>query len=180
MRLLSLSSLQGYGDVKAAVVSLPEVGKHLVFDGQLLHGAVPMESCHAGDKEDPRVTFMVNIWLEYQPMGCQEFPDELLKYLRVQPVPCDFQGTGELTVMEDVADGEKHQLQAAFGRDKKDHMLRLALPMSVLQKGPGGEGTSTIVRFSDGATLGPNKKKDRKSMLANLKALGKAKKQKTS
>ena len=63
-------------------VSHPRRGKHLVFDGRLLHGA----PSHPGlrrksDKEGPsspadpmRVTFLVNIWKKSKPAGVEPLP----------------------------------------------------------------------------------------------------------
>ena len=74
----------------SAIYSLPEVGKHIVFDGRLLHGApvgMPDETASGppdkkkqrieegkgepmdGAGDGLRVTFLVNIWLNHVPCG---------------------------------------------------------------------------------------------------------------
>ena len=92
-------SVEGAVDAacNAMTVSHPCAGKHLVFDGKSLHG-VP-ESLARGNgagaandgsgggggssssssgsypmDEPPRVTFLVNIWLNHPPFGVQRFP----------------------------------------------------------------------------------------------------------
>lgn len=64
---------QGEEDVMSSMlVSRPKLGKHLVFDGSLLHGA-PAHALLKGkktmDDEGPsiRVTFLVNIWKDRRP-----------------------------------------------------------------------------------------------------------------
>lgn len=57
--------------------SRPIVGKHLVFDGALLHGAVPLEQAQDALSSSPndnpddglRVTFLVNLWESHRPLG---------------------------------------------------------------------------------------------------------------
>ena len=65
-------------------VSYPTPGKHLIFDGRKLHG-VPESLCYPRKVPndtgkdvaalcEPRVTFLVNIWLNHSPFGVQRFP----------------------------------------------------------------------------------------------------------
>ena len=58
------------------IISRSEKGKHIVFDGRLLHGAPRLNlfptletSSHASD--DIRVTFLVNIWLHGKPLDAK-------------------------------------------------------------------------------------------------------------
>ena len=52
----------------------PRVGRHVRFDGRLLHGA-PLELLEARGDEAPyvRVTFLVNIWIGHRPRGCARY-----------------------------------------------------------------------------------------------------------
>lgn len=59
-----------YGPMQSGALSYPRRGKHLVFDGQLLHGTVPRRCCVAGE----RVTFLVNVWLDHRPSHCHRAP----------------------------------------------------------------------------------------------------------
>ena len=56
------------GACGAARLSYPEAGKHVVFDGRLLHGA-PRELARAVPSGYLRVSFLVNVWLGYKPRG---------------------------------------------------------------------------------------------------------------
>ena len=89
-------------------VSWPKQGKHLSFDGRFLHAAPPdlmednmfEEQCKIlitdGDSSDVnmlnrqqkllerrhrRVTFLVNIWLNYRPFNVNPFPDTMIDKL---------------------------------------------------------------------------------------------------
>lgn len=92
-------------------VSWPRQGKHLSFDGRMLHGA-PSDMMIEGmferqttmvcDKDEAnnekkakilarrrrRVTFLVNIWLNYRPYGVNPFPDGMVGNLST----CDLFG----------------------------------------------------------------------------------------
>ena len=78
----------------AGFVSFPVQGKHLAFDGRLLHGAhrddapsmavASHEDLH--DEGPLRVTVLVNLWHGHQPMGVVPLADELRAGL---PAPAD-------------------------------------------------------------------------------------------
>ncbi|GMH47486.1 hypothetical protein TrLO_g2712 [Triparma laevis f. longispina] len=58
--------------IKEARVCYPRRGKHVVFNGKLLHGAVDEEEFrgfYVGEEmeEDVRVTFLVNVWVNSRP-----------------------------------------------------------------------------------------------------------------
>lgn len=65
-----LVSSDGDGAV-LALVSYPKAGKHLSFDGELLHGVpseLRMSAATGGRSGEPeRITFLVNIWLHRHP-----------------------------------------------------------------------------------------------------------------
>ena len=174
-------SEESYGHVGAATLSAPEVGKHLVFDGRFLHGAVPMEGLVAGSRENPRVTFMVNIWLNYVPMGMEPFPEELLRRMQKNVVVTRLNAKAPqepvaLRVDESTADA--YRLRAPFGREEKAHCLQLAVPRSCLSATAPAPKTWRLSLASEAeGKLGKHvAKKDRKSMLAGLKAISKGKK----
>ena len=77
------------------LVSYPRRGKHLVFDGRLLHGApahhaLRQFTADAVSKKDTeeslslqvRVTFLVNIWPHGQPSALKRLPTDLRKLVR--------------------------------------------------------------------------------------------------
>ena len=55
----------------------------MVFDGRLLHGAVPTDTEHAHDvrQGSVRVSFLVNVWLHHKPRGVEPLPATLLPQL---------------------------------------------------------------------------------------------------
>mmetsp|Transcript_13618 Transcript_13618/g.20160 ORF Transcript_13618/g.20160 Transcript_13618/m.20160 type:complete len:371 (+) Transcript_13618:121-1233(+) len=63
--------------IKGAFVSWPLRGKHLSFDGRLLHGA-PSDLLRSSETDELRVTFLVNIWLYHKPLGIEQFPEAFL------------------------------------------------------------------------------------------------------
>ena len=80
----------------SAIVSYPKLGKHTSFDGRFLHGVVSDFTTHdtilpkenedgKNNKKDirkhRRMTFLVNIWLNYKPLGVDVFPDCMIDNL---------------------------------------------------------------------------------------------------
>jgi len=70
-----------------AIVSLPRIGKHVVFDGRWLHGAPSELSDLSSLQKLPeaemfascagkRCTFLVNIWVNHHPVGSAPYPNE--------------------------------------------------------------------------------------------------------
>jgi hypothetical protein len=59
--------------IKDCFISVPEVGKHIAFDGRLLHGApselIPFVRTNKSTSADDelRITFLVNIWIGHRP-----------------------------------------------------------------------------------------------------------------
>lgn len=60
-----------------AFASFPAAGKHLAFDGRLLHGA-PHDLAPPAVE---RITFLCNVWLRHTPRGLGRLPSELLAKL---------------------------------------------------------------------------------------------------
>lgn len=81
------------------LVSRPKLGKHLVFDGSLLHGAPAHEKMKPGTgatatdegeaaQASPiRVTFLVNIWRDRRPASVHPLGEEIRRKLRRLPSP---------------------------------------------------------------------------------------------
>ena len=64
-------------DITDTLICFPELGKHLVFDGRLLHGAPAHRGLRRKDTPmvgDTRVTFLVNIW-SHRPAGLGRLPE---------------------------------------------------------------------------------------------------------
>ena len=79
------------GPIRSAHACFPFPGRHLSFDGKLLHGA-PSELALHGTKQAPkstcakRVTLLVNLWLNHEPWGAEPLPESIKKELRT-PMP---------------------------------------------------------------------------------------------
>eukprot|EP00965_Chrysotila_dentata_P187784 6172345-Pleurochrysis_carterae.AAC.3 len=89
------------GPMKSAFVSFPKKGKHLVFDGCLLHGAVPTglerdvaalaassTQATSSSRELPpeqqkpnRITLLANIWIDHRPKAIDALPESLLQHM---------------------------------------------------------------------------------------------------
>jgi hypothetical protein len=72
------------------LVSYPRRGKHVVFDGRLLHGAPAhhalrqstTETVSQGSSVEPRVTFLVNVWPNGPPLGVKRLPTDFRQRVR--------------------------------------------------------------------------------------------------
>ena len=75
------------GEIPECCMSLPKMGKHISFDGKLLHAA-PSElrslwkpsssgnSSGSSKEERKRVSFLVNIWLNHKPGNAEPLDDD--------------------------------------------------------------------------------------------------------
>jgi hypothetical protein len=93
--------------ISKAYVSYPKIGKHTSFDGRLLHGApsdifpslealskakngpeeppskrLKTEPEQESDKPQPRITLLVNIWLNHCPMDAELLDDEVVEQMK--------------------------------------------------------------------------------------------------
>ena len=66
------------GLIPTAAACWPAIGRHLAFDGKLLHGA-PSGLGRAGASQGRRSTFMVNVWLNHVPWGAEPLPAVLAR-----------------------------------------------------------------------------------------------------
>ncbi|KAL7553325.1 hypothetical protein ACHAWF_016620 [Thalassiosira exigua] len=71
------------------LLSRPVAGKHLVFDGRLLHGAPAHEALHrpgepkiAAEESSLRITFLVNVWTSGRPAGVHVLPESIRSKIR--------------------------------------------------------------------------------------------------
>ena len=94
------------GDIRNGWLSYPQKGKHIAFDGRLLHGApgaffppynntLESQNCDSQKRrklengqietrslEPKRVTFMVNIWLNHCPIDAELMDQELCQQMK--------------------------------------------------------------------------------------------------
>lgn len=147
-----------HGAVPSGAISYPRQAKHIVFDGALLHGAVP---CRGGEAPagQRRVTFLVNVWLNHRPHAVERLPAPLAARLSATWRPhesggafrCDLATPPERRVEAEAGpsggDGSAggisggghgghggkpssrlHRLHVSFGRNAKAHALHVLLP----------------------------------------------------
>ena len=60
------------GPVRKAEAAFPQVGRHICFDGRMLHGAPSDIARPGGPRSKRRVTFLVNVWLNHVPWGSEQ------------------------------------------------------------------------------------------------------------
>jgi len=94
--------------IQEMLISHPSLGKHLVFDGRLVHGAPSHYALRRPDESHSmnldgdsslsnmnttqqqtaadRITFLVNIWVNHKPAAVQPLPSTLRELLRQDPL----------------------------------------------------------------------------------------------
>jgi hypothetical protein len=146
-------------------VSWPKQGKHLSFDGRFLHAAPPdlmepqvfEQQCTIPESNDltdrcrkklerrhRRVTFLVNIWLNYRPFNVNPFPDTMLdKLTKVDQAkwnnlfPLDNERDKEQCVT--VEDNEEEDLPTraftwAMGDCDSCEVIRVQMPLTAVRR----------------------------------------------
>ena len=196
-----------------AYVSFPRAGKHLSFDGRFLHAAIPdfledgeferqyaMPSCETdGEKgtaqvstrdrrRHRRVTFLVNIWLNYKPFNVELFPDPMLDKMSGHAATQDqarvglsFQAptntTKSLTVNlndddnnnsdtnQSSQDADLRTFQWPMGHVDSDDVVRMVVPWRKLRSAAAGEEGNLRLVWSGtgGAHVGPRPTVDAQS-----------------
>lgn len=89
------------GTIEQGYLSYPKIGKHIAFDGRMLHGASaaffpssPASSSAGKNSDGKRITFLVNIWLNHSPLDAEVLPEEIVKQMK--PVGEDYYKLGGL------------------------------------------------------------------------------------
>eukprot|EP00927_Polykrikos_kofoidii_P010521 TRINITY_DN14441_c0_g1_i1.p1 TRINITY_DN14441_c0_g1~~TRINITY_DN14441_c0_g1_i1.p1 ORF type:complete len:457 (-),score=51.44 TRINITY_DN14441_c0_g1_i1:141-1511(-) len=130
-----------YGNIQQGMLSHPRVGKHVVFDGQLLHGTVPEHGCQKSSSE--RVTLLVNVWLNHRPYGCHRAPKSLASRLgpcfNVTLSDCKMLEESHTVAVGEASGDEGYTLDTTFGRREHNHHLRVPLLKAPSAKGWSGE-----------------------------------------
>jgi hypothetical protein len=132
-------------------VSYPKPGKHVTFDGNLLHGAPSSlyaavtdtsdseesEEEDGSDDEDSipeseaRVTFLVNIWLDHHPTQAEPLPADLIPYLSNDPsIRMGFQSGEIVTVSSSrhLADGSAATV-SSWALPANDQSYEISVPL---------------------------------------------------
>lgn len=137
--------------IPKAHMSFPECGKHIKFDGRLLHAA-PSDVFYACAPGLPgkrggsrsckrefrpqytRVSFLVNVWLNWTPRDTEYFPQDSLHLFEADvPAAASMKFDAENAVAP-VKMGVKkgtpvQQFKHAFGSTGREHSLTLKIPV---------------------------------------------------
>lgn len=176
--------------VEKVIISKPEVGKHITFDGLMLHGA-PADLYEEGsedqsDDEDededdyesesegngnPRVTFLVNIWLNHVPTQAAPLHADLASLMQ-PPLsrfaaessgsggdgsacstffqPCPSSSVKSVSVREEWAESEIHATNWSVELEDQTCVISVALPPASALEGCFQDGVhSVVVRQGD-------------------------------
>jgi len=144
-----ISPVEKRADVEG-FVSWPATGKHLSFDGRFHHAAPPalmengkfarqcMLSC---DRKDPalqkrlvrrhrRVTFLVNVWLNYHPFEVKPFPETMVDKMSGR----DFGTRAQLHFLENHTQPQPLEISIFDGKiDVVDSLSSASLPCQAQQ-----------------------------------------------
>ena len=106
------------GSIKKGYLSYPKIGKHVAFDGRLLHGAsssfFPSLPDSSSSTPHKRITFLVNIWYSHIPIDADLLPDEYLAKM----APCPWYQY-DYTEMQNMAICPKSKLSSEYNRISK-------------------------------------------------------------
>lgn len=120
-RLETTRFLTPCGAIQEGLLSFPSSGKHIVFDGQLLHGNIP----DVGELGE-RVTFLVNIWLNHRPSKCIRLPKKLQSYFGKCERPVVL--TPLVAPRDVIVDPSHKEFQCKVERHVYRYVLRVQVP----------------------------------------------------
>jgi len=135
--LVRTSTATPAGRIRQGLLSYASSGKHIVFDGQLLHGNVPDDAVHG-----ERVTFLVNVWLNHRPSNSIRLPADLASYFGSAEASPSL--TPLVPPTEVIVDPAERTFQARVERHIYRYDLQVQLP---------GACETAILEWSHGATL---------------------------
>lgn len=155
----------------AVCASYPEVGKHVAFDGRLLHGVLREMAEPDGDAVEgagagasSRVTFLVNVWLNHRPKGVRPLPEGLISSLRrpTSMPPATARASSSTVAQVEVAGADAEGWAELggrfFGWSGDDLKLEGRLPLATLREGRDAEGgvVRVILPVSSGVRVVEN------------------------
>jgi len=167
--------------VEEGFISWPRTGKHMSFDGRFLHAA-PADLMEIGEWERQRtivfpstfysekdievrkrqeklfsrrhrrVTFLVNIWLNYKPYDIQPFPNTMIDKMsgvnETERIPFLFQHDSRGERTEDIQVSSSSELTQtltwAMGDCDSQEVIDVILPLEVIRKQAIHGGNSRI------------------------------------
>jgi hypothetical protein len=121
------------GALNKCIISQPSIGRHICFDGQLLHGAPSglTYNSRGEDAEGTRITFLVNIWLDAVPKDSEPLSETIVRKLKFKTTDLPaFQLMNKLNVKAfDLNDTQcdnswKWQLNSSYD----DYIIEVHLP----------------------------------------------------
>jgi len=132
------------GDIRKGWLSHPRVGRHVAFDGRLLHGApatffppqdVGCDTKRRGEDAPPakrvkperklRITFLVNIWINHCPLDPEPLDDEICERLKT---PCQKTEGGGSAEKDSAATDSSTAICAFTWNDNKDNPIDFNVP----------------------------------------------------
>ncbi|KAJ8908243.1 hypothetical protein NDN08_008334 [Rhodosorus marinus] len=152
---ISGQDLCGAGFAEKAIVSFPKEGNHLCFDGRFLHCApadlLPLEE---GRSEEPRkrkskskrISFLVNVWLNYVPSHADRFPSERLNQLKTPSGSVTVTPAQEMSIARVSCSTQDSELRLGFVEASRRMELVAHVPKPVLK-----HSQSILLSFEEGA-----------------------------
>jgi len=192
-----VDSIQGGGStqsnggvVEKGVISYPAGGKHVCFDGRSLHAVVACFKSKSLDEElegyakslgEPeknrgsairrgrRITFLVNVWVNYKPIGVERWDNSGAFHLSGESVGEEEKNSGVDKIYEELFDGVKKEEMStvvlnkslnnakegesfSFSIGSDEEITFTDIPLSEIQKNEVG-GTCHVEFGSNGCTL---------------------------
>jgi hypothetical protein len=152
-----------------AFVSWPRQGKHLSFDGRFLHAApaelmpeglwedqqqVKNETVDAADSKKAirrhrRVTFLVNIWVNYKPFNVEPFPESMVSKMsghdrELHPGLLQFGEKDNVITVKVNTDTPCKQFSWPLGECESGESIQALLPLEDIQALQSGGGNLSI------------------------------------
>jgi len=141
------------GPINEAFISRPAAGKHISFDGRLLHGApadadIWKNSALADVRKGSRVTFLVNVWLNHAPSSAEPLPADKAAQLATTSV-CLRQSSSEpaeleATSLDMAAQSDSNKILDMRFIAPTPVVLRFPLPVNHLQGVAAGSESAAV------------------------------------
>lgn len=161
-------------ECRRVFASWPRRGKHVAFDGRLLHGVFP-ELTPGEATGDPasgsRVTFLVNIWLNHRPRDVRRLPDDVARALTPNAeierlrLGEPREGLGMTGVFDDSSPKTLREplRDRFFGWSGDEMRLDGALPLALMRE-EGGRGVGGVAEVDLDRDVTPPEKRRREAM----------------
>ena len=147
-------------------VSYPSIGKHVAFDGRLLHGApshpllrrplfqtgdAAFQRGDASNEQSIRITFLVNVWVGHKPVGVAELPAPIRAAIHESTIDndhcSDASGDDSMTFIQDAP---AHEIHLKHENDLPKFLRqRIELPFVGGKATWGGVGDSDLQEETD-------------------------------